>query len=148
MTKTAAAPVNPLEMHLGYRLRRASSTAMGDLARRLAQLDLKPTEASVLVLVDANPRISQSRIGQMLGIQRANMAPLVAGLTARGLILREAIDGKSQGLRLTEPGRALTARVLAQMEANEAAFFGGLTGPQRNALQAGLEGLAKALDDA
>ena len=49
-----------------------------ELARRLAPLDLRQTDVSVLLLVAENPGITQSEVGKALDIQRANMAPLVA----------------------------------------------------------------------
>jgi hypothetical protein len=49
---------DPFEGLLGYHLRRLSVIAMADLAAALAPLDLKPTEASMLFVIDANPRIS------------------------------------------------------------------------------------------
>jgi hypothetical protein len=41
----------------------------------LHPLNLRPTDASMLVLIGANPGITQSALGQAMGVQRANMAP-------------------------------------------------------------------------
>ena len=71
---------NPLKDLPGYLLRRASAWTMAELARRLEELDLTPTEASVLVVIASNPGIIQREIGQMLGIVSANMTPLVSRL--------------------------------------------------------------------
>src|SRR5579875_568020 len=79
---------NPLSSLLGYQLRRASAAAMDELSRELATLGLRVSEASVLMLVGANPRMRSSEVGRELGIQRANMTPLVSGLEQRGLLQR------------------------------------------------------------
>jgi len=98
-----------LETLLGYQLRRASSVLMSDLAERLAELGLRTTEASILVVLEAEPLITQSEIGRRLAIQRANMAPLIAGLTARDLIERTAGPGPARPLKLSKKGLALAA---------------------------------------
>ena len=130
--------LDPLDGHLGYQLRRASAVFMADLAESLASLRLRPTEASALMVIGANPEVTQSDVGRLLGIQRANMAPLIAGLDKRGLIERGAIDGRSQGLRLSATGIAVTTKTRAAVEAHEARFLPHLTADQRHILMAQL----------
>ena len=84
---------------------------MASLARRFSALELRPTEASVLMMIDANPNITQSEIGRMLDIASANMAPLVSRLAERGLLEREPVDGRSHGLTLTRLGAEITGNV-------------------------------------
>jgi len=115
--------IDPLMNFPGYSLRRASLTEIGELARRLAKLGLRPTEGSVLVVIDANPGITQSEVGQVLEIARPNMAPLTARLIDRDLIVRERVDGRSQGLSLSATGRRLTKKVLQQMTEHEASLL-------------------------
>ena len=111
--------VDPLKDLLGYSLRRASAAAMQKLAQRLSDLQLRPTEASVLLFIEANPNITQSEIGRQLDIAGANMAPLIARLAQRELVEREPVDGRSHGLRLTEAGRALSLRARKVMKSHE-----------------------------
>jgi len=56
---------------------------MQKLARVLAPLDLRPSEASVLLVTEANPNLTQSDIGRMLELAGANMARHEEGLMAR-----------------------------------------------------------------
>jgi DNA-binding MarR family transcriptional regulator len=135
------APHNPLNTLLGYRLRRVSNTLMADLARDLRELGLKPGEASVLLLVRANSGITQSEIGRMLDIQRANMTPLTAQLDSRGLIGRERVDGRSHGLAVTPEGEKLCRAVRIAMERHDARFQALLSGKARSGLLAALEAL-------
>jgi DNA-binding MarR family transcriptional regulator len=117
---------NPLEARLGYQLRRASGVLMADLGSRLATLDLTPTEASILILIEANPGAIQTDIGRALAVKRANMVPLVAGLMARDLIAREAADGRSHALTVTEAGRKRAREAQRMMQEHEDCFFGDL----------------------
>jgi DNA-binding MarR family transcriptional regulator len=96
--------IDPLSHLPGYALRRASTSALAELGRRLAATGLRHTDVSVLMLVGANPGITQSDLGRFLDIQRANMAPLIGRLDDMGLLVREAVDGRSQGLRLSDKG--------------------------------------------
>jgi DNA-binding MarR family transcriptional regulator len=91
-------------------LRRAANAMMTELARRLAAIDLRIAEASVLLLVDRRDDATASEIGRVLDIQRANMVPLLARLEEAGLIERRPIDGKSQAVLLTPLGHERRAR--------------------------------------
>jgi DNA-binding MarR family transcriptional regulator len=125
---------NPLEKRLGYQLRRASNAMMMDLAGRLEALNLRIVEASALVLIKTNPAITQTEIGRNLGIQRANMVPLIAGLMERGLVNRQAADGRSHALSLTAAGRGLTTKVEGVMRAHEEFFLAGISAADRGRL--------------
>ena len=92
---------------------------MAKLAARLTTLDLRPSEATVLMVIDANPGVTQSEIGRLLDIARANMAPLTARLATRKLIVRQSAGGRSHGLTLSDTGRRLTRkarRIVADLE--------------------------------
>jgi DNA-binding MarR family transcriptional regulator len=136
-----ALPVDPLKNLPGYALRRASAATMQKLARGLSRLDLRPTEASVLIVIDSNPNITQSEIGRMLEIAGANMAPLVGRLEKRELIERQAVDGRSHGLQLTAAGRALTLRARKVMHSHEEAVLAKIPAAHRAAFLAALHAL-------
>jgi DNA-binding MarR family transcriptional regulator len=129
---------NPLESRLGYQLRRASVAMMADLAARLADLSLTITEASILILIVANPAVIQTEIGKALGIKRANMVPLVASLISRDWITREQADGRSHALRITNAGAQITKDAQRIMQKHEAHFFRNLPDGERTLLLARL----------
>lgn len=133
-TPPQATATNPLEDHLGYQLRRTSSYLMGVLAQRLTQIELTPSEASVVILIAGNERITQSEIGRILGIKRANMTPLTASLERRGLVEREAIGGKSFGLTVTASGRKAAEHAERMMLDHDREFFGSLSPQARRLL--------------
>jgi DNA-binding MarR family transcriptional regulator len=97
---------DPLISLPGYALRRAANATAAQLAERLAPLGLRQSDVSLLMLIEANPRATASALGRQLDVQRANMVPLLHRLEDAGLIDRAPIDRKSQGLTLTEAGRA------------------------------------------
>jgi DNA-binding MarR family transcriptional regulator len=142
----AVAISNPFDDHLGYRLRRASNLVMTMLAEDLGELQLTIVETSVLVLIDRNPGIFQSEIGRVLGIKRANVAPLAASLERRGLVRRSSAEGRLVGLSTTEAGQLLATRAAAIMQDNDRRLFDRLDPAQREALSDGLGAIWQAGD--
>ena len=110
---------DPLEGYPGYLLRRVSVEVMAKFARRVKSLGLRPTEASVLLVIRANHNATQSGIGQLLDIARANMAPLVSRLARMGYLERRAVDGRSHGLRLTAAGQSAARKLDRVVTAQE-----------------------------
>ncbi len=118
----AAPLVDPMAARLGYQLRRVSVLMMADLGTRLAPLGLRPAEVSILLLIGANAGCRQGEVGETLGIKRANMVALVAGLIKKGFVARARADGRSHALSLTAKGRARTLLVNRLLDRQEAAF--------------------------
>lgn len=139
-----AAFVDPVAPRLGYMLRRASLAMMADLGASLVVMNLRPVEATILMLIGVNPGCTQSDIGRALGIKRANMVPLIAGLSARGYLDKAPVDGRSLALTLTATGEE--ARALAEQitDAHEARFKQVLGGQDPDGLQATLALIAGA----
>lgn len=96
---------DPLSDLPGYVLRRAANAMMAELASRLAPIDLRISDATVLLLLRDGGNLTSSEIGKALDIQRANMVPLLNRLDSTGLIRREPIDRKSQAIVLTDAGQ-------------------------------------------
>lgn len=132
---------DPLSAYPGYVLRRAANSTAADLAGRLAKLDLRQSDASVLMLIGANPGVTASAIGRELDIQRANMVPLLNRLEEAGLIERSPLDGKSQGLDLTPAGRAKLSDARAVIETFETEMIARIPAEHRPHLLPALEAL-------
>lgn len=128
-----------LDALFGYRLRRASAVMMADLTDRLAPMGLTVVEASLLWTIQTQPGATQSDIGRTLGIQRANMTPMIAKLAGRGLIDKARVDGRSQGLSLTVSGLAEVEAIKAVIAVHEAKFSGCWADMDRAQLFAMLE---------
>lgn len=133
--------IDPLEALPGYALRRASAAAMTQLAGRLEAIRLRPAEATVLMVIEANPGVTQSDVGRLLDIASANMAPLVSRLHKRELVDRERVDGRSQGLRLTAAGRRLAVRIRKTVAEHEATLLTHVPVSQRSTLLAALRAI-------
>jgi len=109
--KEACILKNPVKHFPGYMLRILSQKTMAQLSQSLQRIDLRVSEGTVLLFIQANPGIRQSEIGHEINIARANMAPLIGKLEKRGLIRKQAIDGRSYGLFLTNEGEGVTDEV-------------------------------------
>jgi DNA-binding MarR family transcriptional regulator len=116
---------------VGYRLRRAQLAVFQRFLAAFEDLDLRPAEYSVLVLIDDNPGRKQSEIAEVLGIKRANFVSLIDGLEDRGLTERRssAGDRRANALHLTARGRTFLSKARATQEAFEAACVKRLGGP-------------------
>lgn len=118
-----------LNGHLGYFMRRAQVWVFQDFIRTLAPVDIRPAQYSVLVVIGANPGLSQSDISDILAIERARLVRMLDRLDRRGLTLRlpSDRDRRSHALHLTREGQKLLkqAKMLAaQHEAKLAELFG------------------------
>jgi DNA-binding MarR family transcriptional regulator len=114
---------------------------LADISAALANLDMRLTETSILLVIDANPDITQSEIGRILAIQRANMVPLTALLGRRKLIRRASTKGRAHALRLTPAGKALAEECRRRIAANEAKFLPDISQSERTALIKQLRGI-------
>ena len=56
--------------HLGYSVRRLQVWIFQDFVRALAPFDIRPAQYSVLIVIEANPGLSQTALAQRLGIER------------------------------------------------------------------------------
>jgi DNA-binding MarR family transcriptional regulator len=139
-----AVSLGGLDELVGYGLRRAQLAVFADFVEALADLDLRPGPFSVLVVVDANPGLSQAAVGDALGIQRANFVPLAADLERRGLLARapSVTDRRQNALRLTPEGRRLLRRAWAAVNAHEQRVAGRLGHDGRQQLLALLGAVA------
>ncbi len=96
---------------LGYNLRCAQVAMFQDFNRALGQVEITPALFGTLILIQANPGISQSRVARSLRFDRSTLVQIIDRLEERGLVVREAAanDRRSYALQLTtEGGRMLT----------------------------------------
>jgi len=119
MTEPSTAPpgidLGPLNQQVGYVLRRAQIAVFSDSIAYLNDVDLRPTQFGVLMVIDQNPGLTQSDVCLALGIQKANFVPLLNELERRGLAVRRKgkADRRAYALYLTAAGRALLRRARA-----------------------------------
>ncbi|MGV3512215.1 MAG: MarR family winged helix-turn-helix transcriptional regulator [Novosphingobium sp.] len=98
---------HPLDPMLGFHLVRTANLALRAVNAAYGELGIRHPDGAVLLVIEANPGITQSSIGRMLKIQRSNIAPMVSRLVERGWLERRPGKGKTIGMFLTEAGRSI-----------------------------------------
>jgi DNA-binding MarR family transcriptional regulator len=126
--------VDPLELYLGYQLRRAAFATQTLLVDSFAAIGVSPTEAIIIRFVRANPGCTQADIGRSIGVKRTNMVPVVTELMSKGLLERSAADGRSHSLYLSEDGAKLLRKINEVALAHEEFFFGDFPDALRQVL--------------
>jgi DNA-binding MarR family transcriptional regulator len=111
-----------LTSHLGYSLRRAQVWVFQDFIRTLSVIDLRPAQYSVLVVIGANPGLSQAELADRLAIERARLVHMLDHLQRRGLTERlpSPTDRRTHALQLTKEGQKLLKRAKALAARHEA----------------------------
>jgi DNA-binding MarR family transcriptional regulator len=117
---------------------------MADLLPVLTPLGLRPALVAMLSVIRANPGIIQMGLGTQLGIQRANLVPLINELTGRKLIVRRADprDRRALTLHLTREGEALLDEAATLIADHEERMLAKLGTAERHKLIELLEKIA------
>ena len=128
--------IGVLNEHLGYFIRRLQVWVFQDFIRTLAPVDIRPAQYSVLVVIAANPGLSQSDLADRLGIERARLVRVLDKLERRGLTQRLAspTDRRSHALRLTREGQKLLKRATQLAAVHEAKLIEKLGPEQRKSM--------------
>jgi DNA-binding MarR family transcriptional regulator len=127
---------------IGYRLRLAQQAVFRDFAASVS--DLSPGRAGMLMLIEANPGVTQSRLARAVELDRSTMVGVIDALEERGLIeRRRGTDRRTNGLWLTRSGRALIGRVKRRIQAHERRVAAHLSAHERAQLLALLAKLAR-----
>jgi DNA-binding MarR family transcriptional regulator len=105
--------VTGLTANLSYLVRRLQRWIFKDFIETLAPFDLRPAQYSVMLVVEANPGLTQMAVAMALGIERARLVLLIDSLEARDLIkrVRSTTDRRSHALHLTPGGQAALAQI-------------------------------------
>ncbi|MCH7543262.1 MAG: MarR family transcriptional regulator [Proteobacteria bacterium] len=131
---------------VGYRLRRAQAAVFGHFLDSVGEHGVTPGQFGVLILIEANPRLSQSALAEALGIERSTMVTVIDRLESRGWVARKSskTDRRSYALALTKAGAGLLARVTPLVRRHERQFNAGLGKEEKAVLIELLERVAAA----
>jgi DNA-binding MarR family transcriptional regulator len=134
-----------LDELVGYALRRAQVAtflAFRDAARGT---DLTPPRFTALVIVGANPGLSQTVLGRVLGIARSGAMLMTDFLEARRLVERRRRNGDARawGLYLTRRGQQVVERIKARVLAHDRRVAAKISPRERRQLLGLLEKLAQ-----
>ena len=130
----------PLPALLGYRLRLAQQAVFRDFAASVGELS--PGRVGILLLLEANPGVTQSGLARAVSLDRSTMVGIVDMLEGRGLVeRRRGEDRRTNGLWLTAEGRSTVARLKRRIQAHERRVAARLSAEERAQLLALLEKL-------
>ena len=111
-----------LRTFVGYHLKRSFNVIQSDLIDTLRPFDLRMLTYTALVLIVDNPGLNQSRLSQIMDIERPNLVIIIDELEERELITRERVptDRRSYALHPTQSGRVLYRETLDAVKQHEA----------------------------
>lgn len=134
----AALDYGVLPSLIGYNIRRAQVAVFQDFAATLKEVDITPGQFGVLILIDENSGLNQTRLSNGLGVDRSTVVAVIDRLQQRGLVERMPTPGdrRSNALQLADSGRALLARAKLLVAAHEKRIGAALTRKERAALTA------------
>lgn len=119
--RAGAIDYGTLPNHVGYLLRLAQLRVWEDFYGRLGDTGVSPALFSALMLVERNPGIQQSRLGEALGVARSGAMTMVDRLERLGLVERRADphDRRAYGLFLTRDGTRGMAEYVARVQQHD-----------------------------
>jgi DNA-binding MarR family transcriptional regulator len=126
---------------LGFHLRCAQVAVFQDFAAAFGDHEISPPQLGALLLIDANPGVSQSAIAEALRFDRSTLVQIVDRLEELGLVVRETstLDRRSHALQLTGAGTKAMERFRELVRTHEAAVASDITAEERRTLIALLE---------
>ncbi len=78
-----------LPTYVGYLLRRAQATIFREFERSLGDIGLTPGAFGLLMLIRANPGITQMDLANAFGIDKSTLTPVLNRLERGGLVRRK-----------------------------------------------------------
>lgn len=107
---TAGQPIDMglLPNLIGFNLRCAQLSLFQHFKFTVGKTSISPPQFGTLLLIEANPGLSQSAVAEALRFDRSTLVQIIDRLESRNLVVREvsARDRRSHALRLTEQGVA------------------------------------------
>ncbi|MCC6608448.1 MAG: MarR family transcriptional regulator [Burkholderiales bacterium] len=120
---------------LGYQLRLAQLAVFRDFAAAAREFGVSPGRFGMLVLVEANPGVTQTRLAEAVGLDRSTLVAVLDQLEERGLLeRRQGEDRRTNGLWLTRRGKVVLARMKDRVALHEARIAAQLNDAERRTL--------------
>ena len=125
-----------LDDQIGHVLRLAYQSASAHLARRLKPYDLKPQQFATLQRLAELGPTGQNRLGEAVGMPRANIHKMVERLRKRGFVevRNDPEDARRRVIDLTEGGRTLLEELIALDAASTEDALAPLSAQERRTL--------------
>jgi DNA-binding MarR family transcriptional regulator len=121
---------------IGYNLRCAQVAVFQHFSSSFDGTEMSPPQFGTMILIEANPGISQSAVANALRFDRSTLVQIIDRLESRSLVVREvsARDRRSHALKLTDKGLALLTELKERALAHETHIARGLSGEERRSL--------------
>lgn len=111
--KEGEVDVEFLDTIIGYSLRRAQAAIYADYTRTVGGVGIRPAQFAAMVIIAANPGLTQSALAQTMGIDRSAAVGLIDALEGGGWVERvpSPSDRRSYSIMITDSGRTMLARL-------------------------------------
>lgn len=135
-TNGASPDTDVLDRSLGYHVRRVQLANFRNFARHVKKPKATPTQFTMLVLINANPGMSQVELGAILDMDRATTMTVVDKLESRRWVVRKrsTVDRRKHELHLSAQGRTVLAAMKKAVEEHETAFAAALSQREKDDL--------------
>ena len=129
--------------------RRINRWAQGFVARRTKETGLTPSQIQALRHIGYHKTMSQQELVEDMGVDKAAVTRLVAGLEERGYVIRSADpkDGRAKVLQATEAALQVKDDVIALEEAYYDWLLEGLEPDERAVFCAAMDKLLQRARD-
>jgi DNA-binding MarR family transcriptional regulator len=114
--------LGPLADFVGFHLRLAQDASFRAFASHCGRQRLRPGHFAAMMVIDANPGITQIALSRAIARDKSTVTPLIQELGRRALVARRpsAVDRRSITLTLTAAGKAMLADLLVHAEEHDA----------------------------
>lgn len=133
----AGTSFGPMVDELGFHLRRAQVSAFKHFAQTVtAAENITPGLYGMLQVIANNSGLTQSRLAEVMEVDRSSIVKVVNALEDKGLIRRDAApnDRRSYHLRMTPEGRLALRRIEEAVARQDREFSAGLSEDARKLL--------------
>jgi DNA-binding MarR family transcriptional regulator len=116
----------------GHLIRRLNQISVALFLEEIGHLDLTPRQYSALNMIEEMPNIDQVRLSEMIAMDKTTTVKVLDLLVEKGLVTRtrSATDRRTNGLNITEAGRALLQQVLPLLDRSDQRILATLA-PER-----------------
>lgn len=118
---------------IGFNLRCAQLAVFQHFNATVGTNGISAPQFGTLLLIEANPAISQSAIAKALRFDRSTLVQIIDRLEDAKLVTRHTspTDRRSHALRLTDEGSVVLAKLKEVATSHENAIAGGLNANER-----------------
>lgn len=123
-TTARAIDFSTLDGLVGFQVRQAQLRVFNHFRKTVGTTGVTPGQAGILILIRNNPGISQAALARAIGVERATLGQIIAGMEDNSWVVRQPshTDKRSFALSLSASGREFLANVLEKIAVHEQAM--------------------------